>query len=450
MTPNRTPILTINNVGAGNTANFNVPIGETLHVVNLDLTVKNTALPPALSDIASTIRVKRNGKTIREFLATELDALNTFDSEELRANIDGCTGQIMGVVTPPTIAGSGTGFAVGDTLTLVGTGSTLANIPNASQAKFAVTSVSSGNITGLRVVNPGQYAVIPTAFTYTTSGGGATNTLTPTFAVMTSLAGNLFAAAPLLGSTIPAVGDTATFRIGIYFADPSRSSLSSVNAFALPTKWPKSALQDATLKQNADGTQELNSLAVEIVMPNNASTSLHALKAYVETTEQMGPLVDKNGNLAFPDANGNLIATSGFDNASSQPFTKLVKWYRTQVNYAATGEFEINPDRVGSLQQVALFCQTGDPIGNVRVLANGKEKVNLSKAQIDETHDKRGMNELAIDPLRLDVVFDYTDSPADAMPLDGLTSFKIIPNMTVAGAANKQLNMIRKVYGWPD
>ena len=450
-TPNRTKILTINNVGAGNTANFAAPIGDMIHVINLELTVKNTTLPPALSDIATEIRVKRNGKTVRQIRATELDALNAFDSENLRANISGCSGQIYGIITAPTIGGAGTGFAVGDTLTLVGTGSTLANIPNAAQAKFVVTSVSSGNITGLRVVNPGQYAVVPTAFTYTTSGGGATNTLTPTFYVMTQIAPNLFSAnSNALGSSVPAVGDTAVFSLGIYFADPSRTDLAAVNAFALPTKWPKSAISDQTLKQNADGTQELTSLTVEIDIPNNAGCSAWAIAAYVETTHQYGPLVDSNGVLAFADASGNLAAPASFNASTSQPMTKLVKWYRSQVSYTATGEFEITPERNGVLQQATFFCQAGDNVSNVRVIRSGEEILNLSKNQIDETQVKRGMNELAIDANRVDLVFDYSDNPSDALVLDGASSFKIIPNMANAGASNKILTMIRKVYGWPD
>lgn len=82
------------------------------------------------------------------------------------------------VVSAVVVAGGGSGYAVNDLITPVG--GTAGEV-----AQFKVTSVSSGAITGLQIINAGHYTVMPSNPVSVTGGTGIGATLTLTSTTQT-------------------------------------------------------------------------------------------------------------------------------------------------------------------------------------------------------------------------------------------------------------------------
>lgn len=120
-------------------------------------------------------------------------------------------------VTGATMTG-GTGYAIGDVITV--SGGTLGT--GGARAQLLVTAVTSGNATGLQVINSGNYSVAPTpavgtngtnVFTGAT-GAGATGSLT-----VTTTTNGFIVASPYAGtSAAPAFGTYANDQGCIYAA----------------------------------------------------------------------------------------------------------------------------------------------------------------------------------------------------------------------------------------
>lgn len=106
----------------------------------------------------------------------------------------------LGVVTVAVAAG-GTGYSVNDILTISGGTSTRA-------ATARVTSVSTGAVDGVELVDPGEYTVAPATSAAATTGGGTGCTLDTTndndrmANHLASLVGLLNATSPIAGAAI--------------------------------------------------------------------------------------------------------------------------------------------------------------------------------------------------------------------------------------------------------
>jgi hypothetical protein len=445
MMPTGKPGPAIVNVVPGQNATASFVIGPTYRAIYLSGTVKNTTVPPSLGDIFADITILRDGNPARVCSALQLDSLNSLDLEKLRSNIYGATGQIVGSLTVPTVAaGTSASFAVGDTLTY--TGGTIA--PGGQAAKFVVTGAGALSAASLRVVNPGQYSIAPTStvplIVSSAAGAVGTATFTGVFSVLTCLAPNGLGlvGSAAYGAITPAIGDTCTFVIGIFFDDLSRSSNVTGAKFAWPTKWPKPAVANPNLNTNGDGTQSLPSLEIQIAVPLNgasgASTcSGHAISCTIETTDDLGTLVD---------ANGILQGNPGFQASTSTPFTGIIQWKRNNVPYTAAGDLPLSKLPLAVYQQLSFFSNPGDNITNLTVVVDGITRRNLTKNMNDELLCKRGMNELGLDPNRFDFVCDYTDNPLDALDVRAAGEFIVTPTLANANAASKTLVQIAKVY----
>jgi hypothetical protein len=142
------------------------------------------------------------------------------------------------------VVSGGTGYVVGDVLTLSGGTSTTA-------ASVEVAAVSSGVVTAVRVVHAGAYSVVTTNPTSTTGGTGTGCTLNPTYqsAQWTSLrdAKQIFLRAP---GSITAIGSGYVVNDIVTVNDASVAGTTSVTA--------------ATLRVTAiDGSGGVTALSVE-------------------------------------------------------------------------------------------------------------------------------------------------------------------------------------------
>jgi hypothetical protein len=138
---------------------------------NADLSGGNVAIGTGNTAVTSIVITNRGtGYTTNPTIT--VSAPTTLYSGTATANAN------LGVYGTPTISSGGTGYAVGNTLTMVGTANAVSN------ATFTVTSVSSGVITGVSVATPGVYFSSNTTSPVTVTGGAGTGaTLTVNYGV---------------------------------------------------------------------------------------------------------------------------------------------------------------------------------------------------------------------------------------------------------------------------
>lgn len=110
----------------------------------------------------------------------------------------GASGQ-QNVITCPVTAG-GTGYTVGNILTLSGGTASVA-------AKLKVATVSSGVITGVTIVQPGVYSALPSNPASVTGGTGSSATFSPTWSAAGDANKNLTSKITLSANPVPTTGD---------------------------------------------------------------------------------------------------------------------------------------------------------------------------------------------------------------------------------------------------
>ena len=108
---------------------------------------------------------------------TTLSAQTTPQSVSTSAN-----GTIRSNITTAAVTVGGSGYVVGDVLTLVGTGGVLAG--NSSHAQFKVVAVNAGVVTAVVSINAPYYTTAPSAPSAITGGTGSGCTLTLTNAAI--------------------------------------------------------------------------------------------------------------------------------------------------------------------------------------------------------------------------------------------------------------------------
>ena len=215
-----------------------------------------------------------------------------------------------------------------------------------------------------------------------------------------------------LGLGTPAAGDTIEYQLPIFLEEPWRKSYAAAEVMSWPTV--------------GQGWQ-YRSFQLEIDIPNNVNTSLHAIKAVLEQDFVQGGAVNN-----------------------------ICKWYRNNMTYAGSGESINNTLKFkGVVQQIDLFNSTAG--GDTDVIINAKLKVNgltyrdVTKENNDATLIARQINPNGILSSRFDVVMDYDDVPSNGLPLQGNEDFQIIPNVSPGtNGTSKGITIISQVYGPPD
>lgn len=213
------------------------------------------------------------------------------------------------------------------------------------------------------------------------------------------------------------------FELTIFFAEPWRKSYAATESLAWYTAW-------------ADGTV-LKSLQAELVIPaasaNVKSGTTLSINAYAEMDNAVGPL-----------------------DTNKQPVQLITRWERTQVQYSGTGELPIvNLQKRDMLQQISIFSpryKTGttagtDVVTNVKLKVDNAMVRDVTNTRNMETLLGREWNPSGFDLLRFDVALDYSDLPADALNLNGVRDFQVIPYLSKAESDSKVLTLISQVYG---
>lgn len=175
----------------------------------------------------------------------------------------------VGEVTAVTVSANGTGYSVGDVLTL--TGGTLAS--GASAAKVQVLTVNSGAVQTVQIVEPGNY----TAFT-----GASATTVSPT-------GGSGCTITPTLGSSnldaiIEVGSDTLPLRMGTHTSN--RAALQTLAlefqlGSGLTYQLQKAVVNSATVNFDVEGiaTVEWSGMAANIATKTGFATNVTDIDA---------------------------------------------------------------------------------------------------------------------------------------------------------------------------
>ena len=196
-----------------------------------------------------------------------------------------------------------------------------------------------------------------------------------------------------------ATTDQGEFHVPIYLAEPFRKSYTAAEVAAWPTRF-------------SDGKQivDLDSFQIELQLKSTSNVTINSVQIYVETDSGIGNL----------------------DNG--QPVLNISRWQRLTVPYTALGDLPIaNIEKKGRLQQANLFS-TVNRVSQVRVERDGQIIRECTKQVNDTSLIRRGYASANLSDTRLDLVFDYTDFPVDALNLNGAKQFEIKPTLVGAKA----------------
>src|SRR6185369_12026057 len=218
-----------------------------------------------------------------------------------------------------------------------------------------------------------------------------------------------------LGLGAIVAGNTVTWYLPIFLAEPWRKSYAAQEALAWPTVgkgWQLQSLQ----------------LEINVAADGDATRSNQAVSVYLEKDAGVGA-----------------------------DFLNLTKWYRNNAPYAAAGDLIINTLRTrGVVQQVNLFnVQSSggtntDVISSCRVKVNGLTVRDVTKSANDAGIISRSMNSAGLATTRFDIVYDYDDIPSNGLVLNGTEDYQVIPNLSAAANTSKQITVISQSYGPPD
>jgi hypothetical protein len=153
------------------------------YTINVSQTVGSEQMNSATAGAIITASMSGTTLTVTGVTSGTLYPGQTIQGASVTANTI-ITALGLNSVISTAITAGGTGYAVNDTITVVG-GIAI------SAATYTVASVAAGVVTGLTVVTPGNYSTAPgTPSTTTTSGNGTGLTLTLTFGTGSGNTGN--------------------------------------------------------------------------------------------------------------------------------------------------------------------------------------------------------------------------------------------------------------------
>lgn len=262
----------------------------------------------------------------------------------------------------------------------------------------------------------------------------------------------------------PVAGKQTIFKLPIFFREPWRSSYAVRDMFCWPTAWPNGSV--------------LSSLTMELTVPPasaNIDTSDHTaagvpvplqINCYSEVDNQLGSM----------------------DKATGKPVMLINRWERSGAVYGGSGLLVVSTlPKKDLLSQMSLFSSylTGhgpipgsdaatiladqndltkfDAVLSAKVEVDNVTIRDAAKDNSDQFLIDEDFNEAALPPDRLDVVFDKSDRPDDALVLQAgantVKDFVVTLNVggqTVPGlaggavvAANKSVTILRQSYGPP-
>ncbi len=174
---------------------------------------------------------------------------------------------------------------------------------------------------------------------------------------------------------------------------------------------------------------------------------------------RMGPVAGAAGDRSPGVIGADLLAQAGIPaQAPGTPMMPVSHWYNFAKTYGGTAvqlrgtEWPFNS---GSLQQLSMFCQSGDDITNVVVYLDTAVRLKTTKNSINQMNEAWGWNSgygagtAGIDYVFADVLhmaFDFDDDPSSAVSTATFNTLELDLTLNQAVAANKSINMAAQFY----
>ena len=243
---------------------------------------------------------------------------------------------------------------------------------------------------------------------------------------------------------------TSTWVLDIWFAEPSRDSYQARQAFAWPTQWNNGAVGNYKANYTAQ-------IQIQVAVPNQAALTSPAIRAEMMVDNMAGALVAAAGTRASGQIGTDVLAAAGITApAVGSPIMPVTHWYQFPEDYSSTAIVIRDwPFSGGTIQQMDLFCQSGDDVAAFTVLTDNTIKRKTTKASNDQENvgwgwnsaygaGTAGINYVAADLLSL--AFDFDDDPGSALSTAAFNTLELDLTLTQAAAGNKSIVFLAQVY----
>lgn len=243
---------------------------------------------------------------------------------------------------------------------------------------------------------------------------------------------------------------TSTWVLDIWFAEPTRDSYAARAALAWPTSWNNQAVGNYPANYTCD-------IQVQIGVPNIANVTDPAIRAEILTDKVQGAIVGAPGTSGPGVIGSDVLAAAGIVAPPvGAPVMPITYWYNFPEDYSSTAVVIRKwPFVGGTVQELDLFCQSGDDVASFTVLLDGSINRKTTKASNDELNEgygwnngygngTAGINYPAADLLSM--AFDFDDDPGSALSTATFGTLELDLTLTDAAAANKSIQFVAQVY----
>jgi hypothetical protein len=250
---------------------------------------------------------------------------------------------------------------------------------------------------------------------------------------------------------------TSTWVLDVWFAEPSRDSYLARQAFAWPTQWNNGAVGNYAANYSAEIQVQIAVPAGGGVPGTTAGLSSPAMRAEMMVDNQAGPLVAAAGQSGKGMIGVDVLAAAGITApAVGSPIMPVTHWYQFPESYSSTAiVIRKWPFAGGTVQELDLFCQSGDDVASFTVLTDNVIKRKTTKSSNDELNlgwgwnnaygaGTAGINYVAADLLSL--AFDFDDDPSSALSTALFNTLELDLTLTQAAASNKSIVFLAQVY----
>ena len=271
-------------------------------------------------------------------------------------------------------------------------------------------------------------------------------------ATLYSKIGNDLKTATVDGSANGRVQRTSTWVLDVWLSEPSRSTYTARQAFSWPTAWANKAIGafpanytaniQAVIGTPAAGTTLTAPVMRAEIMWDAGWSSCRRCRRSLAWRHRCGP----------SRASRHSGAGAWHSDDARLALVQLWKTYGgTAVQLRGT-EWPFNS---GSLQQLSMFCQSGDDITDVVVYLDTAVRLKTTKNSINQMNEAWGWNSgygagtAGIDYVFADVLhmaFDFDDDPSSAVSTATFNTLELDLTLNQAVAANKSINMAAQFY----
>ncbi|HEX3626691.1 MAG TPA: hypothetical protein VH280_14855 [Verrucomicrobiae bacterium] len=250
---------------------------------------------------------------------------------------------------------------------------------------------------------------------------------------------------------------TSTWVLDVWLAEPTRDNYQAKQAFGWPTQWNNAAVGNFAANYSAKIQFQVQVPAGGGVPGTTAGLSSPVIRAEMMVDNAAGPVVGVAGARGPGVIGTDLLQRAGIVAPPvGSPIMPITHWYQFPEDYSSTALVIRDwPWSGGTLQELDLFCQSGDDVGSFTVLTDNAIKRKSTKASNDQMNVGWGWNSsygagtagndyVAADLFAM--AFDFDDDPGSALSSANYNTLELDLTLTAASASNKSIIFIAHVY----